>query len=61
MYETKISTARWIMYGIPGNIGWLLYLVGRGRLFSHHGFLALIWLVGALVAAGLVVLLAKVI
>ena len=38
MYGTKISTARWIMYGIPGNIGWLLYLVGRGRLFAHHGF-----------------------
>lgn len=38
MYETKISTPRWIMYDIPGNIGWILYLVGYGRLFAHHGF-----------------------
>lgn len=30
MYETKISSARWIMYDIPGNIGWILYLVGYG-------------------------------
>lgn len=38
MYETKISSARWIMYDIPGNIGWILYLVGYGRLLAKHGF-----------------------
>ena len=27
LYETKISDARWILYDIPGNIGWILYLV----------------------------------
>ena len=27
LYETKISTARWIAYDIPGNIGWILYLI----------------------------------
>ncbi|MBQ8135700.1 MAG: hypothetical protein IJ192_15090 [Clostridia bacterium] len=27
MYETKISDARWIAYDIPGNIGWILYIV----------------------------------
>lgn len=27
MYETKISDARWILYDIPGNIGWILYLI----------------------------------
>lgn len=26
MYETKISSDRWIMHDIPGNIGWILYL-----------------------------------
>ena len=27
LYETKISTARWMAYDIPGNIGWITYLV----------------------------------
>lgn len=27
MYETKISDARWIAYDIPGNIGWIAYIV----------------------------------
>ena len=38
MYETKISTSRWIAYDIPGNIGWILYLVGFGKLIVNHGF-----------------------
>lgn len=37
MYETKISTSRWIAYDIPGNIGWILYLVGFVKLIAHHG------------------------
>lgn len=27
LYETRISDARWILYDIPGNVGWILYLV----------------------------------
>lgn len=27
MYETKISDARWIAYDIPGNVGWIMYIV----------------------------------
>lgn len=27
MYETKISDARWLAYDIPGNIGWIIYIV----------------------------------
>ena len=27
IYETKISDKRWIAYDIPGNIGWILYVV----------------------------------
>lgn len=28
MYESNISTARWIAYDIPGNIGWISFLAG---------------------------------
>ena len=38
MYETKISTPRWIAFDIPGNIGWMLYLIGYGRLLANNGF-----------------------
>lgn len=27
LYETKISNARWMVYDIPGNVGWIMYLV----------------------------------
>lgn len=27
LYETKISDGRWILYDIPGNVGWILYTV----------------------------------
>ena len=36
MYETRISTVRWIMYDIPGNIGWILYIIGYGRILAAH-------------------------
>ena len=26
-YKTAISDARWIAYDIPGNVGWIVYLV----------------------------------
>lgn len=28
MYESKISDAKWITYDLPGNIGWIAFLVG---------------------------------
>lgn len=31
MYESKISNARWIAYGLPGNVGWISFLVALGR------------------------------
>ena len=37
LYETKISTARWIAYDIPGNIGWMIYFVCFVRLV-RQGF-----------------------
>ena len=27
VYESNISTARWLIYDIPGNAGWIIYLV----------------------------------
>lgn len=27
MYETKISDIRWLAYDIPGNIGWIIYMI----------------------------------
>ena len=32
LYETKISDARWWLYDIPGNIGWIIYYVCYVRL-----------------------------
>ena len=26
-YESRISNARWLLYDLPGNVGWILYLV----------------------------------
>lgn len=28
MYESKISNAQWIAYDLPGNLGWIMFLVG---------------------------------
>lgn len=33
MYESKISDAKWIAYDIPGNVGWIAFLVGLIRCF----------------------------
>ena len=27
IYESHISTARWLVYDVPGNVGWIMYLV----------------------------------
>lgn len=28
VYKSDISTARWIAYDLPGNVGWILYFAG---------------------------------
>ena len=33
IYKSEISDARWLIYDIPGNIGWILYLVCLIRCF----------------------------
>ena len=36
MYESKISDARWIAYDIPGNVGWIAFLVGLVLCFAKR-------------------------
>ena len=38
MYESKIKTALWWAYDIPGNTGWILYFIGFGRFAAKGGF-----------------------
>ena len=33
IYETKISDQRWIAYDIPGNIGWIMYMLELALCF----------------------------
>ncbi len=35
LYETKISTARWWAYDIPGNAGWITYLICLGKCLGQ--------------------------
>lgn len=35
LYETKISDARWWLYDIPGNAGWIIYFVCVFRLLRQ--------------------------
>ncbi len=34
LYETRISTVRWIAYDLPGNIGWIAYIVALNLCFA---------------------------
>ena len=36
IYETKITTVRWMTYDIPGNIGWIMYFIGIYKLISNE-------------------------
>ena len=33
MYESQISTGRWLAYDVPGNVGWIIYLVCLTQCF----------------------------
>lgn len=35
LYETKIPDARWWLYDIPGNAGWIVYFVCVVRLLRQ--------------------------
>ena len=36
MYESHISTARWLVYDVPGNVGWIMYLVCLVQCFVQR-------------------------
>ena len=36
IYETKISTARWMAYDVPANLGWIAYLVCLVLIFTNE-------------------------
>lgn len=36
IYETEISDARWWAYDVPGNVGWIMYLVCLIRCFMKQ-------------------------
>ena len=33
VYESQISTGRWLVYDVPGNVGWIIYLVCLTQCF----------------------------
>lgn len=55
MYKSNISDERWIAYDIPGNIGWIAYFVGFGKLIAkgHHKAAAVTGVPAALMATGI--------
>lgn len=36
MYESKIRDAKWVAYDIPGNVGWIAFLVGLILCFAKR-------------------------
>lgn len=54
-YKTKISDAKWMAYDIPGNIGWIAYFAGFGKLIrkSRYKDAVLTAFPAALMATGL--------
>ena len=54
LYETKISDARWWVYDIPGNAGWIAYLVCLVKSMKSglNAFNALALLSGGLMGLG---------
>ena len=67
VYESHISTARWLVYDVPGNVGWIMYLVCLIQCFVMHPEfmeIPLVWLsllVGILPAIAMVVGIAELI
>ncbi|MBQ3194636.1 MAG: hypothetical protein IJB59_13820 [Oscillospiraceae bacterium] len=65
VYESHISTARWLAYDVPGNVGWIMYLVCLIQCFvKWPAFMEipLVWLsvmVGIIPAVAMVVGIAE--
>ena len=67
MYETGISDARWWAYDIPGNAGWIMYLVCLTQCFVKHPacmdipFVRILLVIGVLPAIAMLVGIAELI
>ncbi|KAG4096100.1 hypothetical protein H8356DRAFT_1043677 [Neocallimastix lanati (nom. inval.)] len=69
LYESKISLAKWMVYDVIGNIGWILYLVFLGLSFvkkpefmNSDVMLMIMWvsiLPGLLIVMGVVELISE--
>lgn len=61
LYESKISSARWIAYDLPGNAGWIIWLVCLIRMLRRgaNGFAILAMLPAALMLVGVVELVCE--
>ena len=47
IYESHISTAKWMIYDIPGNVGWIMYIVCLLQCFVKQPVfmqIPLVWL-----------------
>ena len=48
LYESKISTARWMVYDIAGNAGWILYFIMLYRhFFDMTGLMRILMVIPA--------------
>ena len=36
IYESHTSTARWLVYDVPGNVGWIMYIVCLIQCFAKR-------------------------
>lgn len=61
IYRTEISDSRWWAYDIPGNIGWIVYFAGLGRMIKsrEYGSAAVCAIPAALLATGIVELISE--
>lgn len=61
IYESSISDIRWIVYDIPGNVGWIMYLIclalcfGKRPAFMEIPLVQMALVVGILLAIAMIV------
>lgn len=61
LYETKISDKRWYVYDVPGNVGWIAYIVCVVLGFVKHGEYSAINIIGIVPAVFMLVGVAELI
>lgn len=59
LYESKISTTRWIVYDIFGNLGWIAYYIASYRLIKSGVVTSYSLLPAVLILIGLVELISE--